>query len=200
MLFQEADEMFAGNSTVLRTGNSIAAKPTRIEPFANGSWGNFTDLGDLSSREDCPHYGLSNHTYATLQQTIRCKGSPRCRWSAVRAYVSMAMSTGHDFGVLSGSGSITRWCCLTRVLSVGIRKPAFFSQRNNLRTWARTIFRPSIMELASNLDRSTDRQNRSLLSRRREVRSGPDFANPSASPRRRIPSVTVVLVSYGVSR
>jgi len=129
--------MLAGDASILRTGNPISAKPTRVEPFTDGSWSNFTDLGDLSSREDCPHYGLSNHTCATLQQTVCCKGSPRCRWSAVRANVSMAMSTGHGLGVLSGSGIINRWCCLTRFL--WIRTPASRGHHSGkrLHTWAR---------------------------------------------------------------
>ena len=53
MLFEKFDQVFAWDTTVLRTGDSVALKVSRIEPFADCAWLYFTDLGDLFSCECC---------------------------------------------------------------------------------------------------------------------------------------------------
>ncbi|EMI29144.1 hypothetical protein RESH_00252 [Rhodopirellula europaea SH398] len=52
MLFQEFDQILPRDPSILRSRNAVAFQTPRIEPFTNSSWGNFTDLGDLSSCED----------------------------------------------------------------------------------------------------------------------------------------------------
>src|SRR6476619_1665410 len=59
VLFQELDQVFAGNATVLRAGDTVALKATGIEPLADRAGGHFTDLRDLSSSEDL-HRRLSS--------------------------------------------------------------------------------------------------------------------------------------------
>src|SRR6188474_2337548 len=59
VFFQELDQVFAGNATVLRAGDAVAFKATGIEPLADRAGGHFTDLRDLSSSEDL-HRRLSS--------------------------------------------------------------------------------------------------------------------------------------------
>lgn len=60
VLFEESDEVFAWNPSVLRTGNTVSAEAAGIEPFADGSRGHFADLGYLTSSKDRLHRRLSN--------------------------------------------------------------------------------------------------------------------------------------------
>ena len=53
--------MLSRDPTVLGTRNSVAAKASRIKPFADRSWCNFADLSYLSSSEDRLHRGLQFH-------------------------------------------------------------------------------------------------------------------------------------------
>ena len=57
VFLEEPDQMFSRDASILRSWNPIAAQATGIEPFANSTWGNLTDLGNLSGRENCPHAG-----------------------------------------------------------------------------------------------------------------------------------------------
>src|SRR3954465_1665256 len=59
VFFQELDQVFAGNATVLRAGDTVAFEATGIEPLADRAGGHFTDLRDLSSSEDL-HRRLSS--------------------------------------------------------------------------------------------------------------------------------------------
>src|SRR5688572_5002232 len=65
MLFQELDQIFARNATVLRSGNAVALEATGIEPLADRAGGHFTDLRDLSSSEDL-HRRLSSSLFDSL--------------------------------------------------------------------------------------------------------------------------------------
>gem|GEM_PF-4954751 len=70
MLLKEADEMLTGNSSVLRTGNSVSTKSARVEPLTHSTWRHFTDLSDLTSSEDRPHCGVSNHNLSRSERRL----------------------------------------------------------------------------------------------------------------------------------
>src|SRR3954447_19951084 len=83
VLFQELDQIFAGNATVLRAGDTVALKATGIEPLADRAGGHFTDLGDLSSSEDL-HRRLSSSLSISRCRSARGEvpggvaGAPAC--------------------------------------------------------------------------------------------------------------------------
>jgi hypothetical protein len=66
MLFKESNEVFTRDAAVLGTGNSITTQTSGIEPLADSTGCNFTDLGYLASSEDRPHCGLSNHVISAI--------------------------------------------------------------------------------------------------------------------------------------
>lgn len=70
MLLEEADQMLPWDTAILRSRDTVSAESTRIKPFAHGSWCYFADLGDLSSREDRSHRGLSNHLSVVSQKGV----------------------------------------------------------------------------------------------------------------------------------
>ena len=93
--------MFAGNSSILRSRNSVSTQPARIEPFTHSSGGDFADLSDLSSRKDCPHLrALQLHILPLHSRRSASKGSPRCRWLAVHAVKSMSFPPDINPGTL----------------------------------------------------------------------------------------------------
>src|SRR5438132_12880018 len=51
VFFQELDQVFAGYATVLRPGDTVALKATRIEPLADRAGRRFTDLAEHARRE-----------------------------------------------------------------------------------------------------------------------------------------------------
>jgi hypothetical protein len=59
VLFEEFDQVLAGDASVLRAGDAVTFEATGIEPLADRARGHFTDLRDLSSCEDL-HRRLSN--------------------------------------------------------------------------------------------------------------------------------------------
>ena len=64
MLLEEPNQVFAGDTTILRSWDAVTAQASGIEPLANGPWGDFTDLSYLSSSKDRLHSGLSNDILA----------------------------------------------------------------------------------------------------------------------------------------
>src|SRR3954471_5924256 len=97
VLFQELDQIFAGNATVLRAGDTVALKATGIEPLADRAGGHFTDLRDLSSSEDL-HRRLSNSL-----SCFRCRFVRGEEAADVAGAPVSARSTGSV--LLAGSGS-----------------------------------------------------------------------------------------------
>src|SRR6185369_8917643 len=65
VFFQELAQVYAGDATVLRSGNAVAFEATGIEPLADRAGGHFTDLRDLSSSEDL-HRRLSSSHFDSL--------------------------------------------------------------------------------------------------------------------------------------
>ena len=59
MFLEELDQVFAGNTAVLGSGDAVSTEPAGIEPLTDSARGHFTDLGDLSRCEDL-HRRLSN--------------------------------------------------------------------------------------------------------------------------------------------
>ena len=55
MFFEEADEMFAGNSAILAARYAIAAQAAGIEPFTDRPGRDLTDFRDLPGGEDFFH-------------------------------------------------------------------------------------------------------------------------------------------------
>ena len=100
VLLQEPDQVLARDAAVLRAGNPVAAEATGVKPFADGAGCNFTDLGYLTSSEDRPHCGLSNHIRFRVRGCVAPSGSSpqlvcrpnadRIRWPALLAIGSMA--------------------------------------------------------------------------------------------------------------
>jgi len=61
MFLQEPDQVLAGDSAILGTGNPVSAESARIEPLTDGAWRDLANFCNLTSSEDRPHCGLSNH-------------------------------------------------------------------------------------------------------------------------------------------
>src|SRR5205823_11482864 len=55
VLFEELDEVLAGNAPVLAARDAVAAEPARVEPFTHRPWRDFTDLRDLAGGKDFFH-------------------------------------------------------------------------------------------------------------------------------------------------
>ena len=95
MLFEETNQVLTRNSSVLGTRNPITAQPARIEPFADSTGCNFTDLGYLTSSEDRPHCGLSNQMLSCQLRgfVVPSRSSPLQRRPALLASGSVTYKT-----------------------------------------------------------------------------------------------------------
>lgn len=58
MLFEEFDQILAGNAAVLRTGDAVPFESAGVEPFADGPRGHLADLRDLACGEHLHIFGL----------------------------------------------------------------------------------------------------------------------------------------------
>ncbi len=89
VLLEEPDQVFPGNSPVLRSGNAVSLQPARIEPLADGARGHLTDLGDLTSCEDL-HRRLSDISHVGLgcvsPSTPLSRQDAICPWFAVNPF------------------------------------------------------------------------------------------------------------------
>lgn len=59
MLFEESNELFAGDPAILATGDAVAFEPAAVEPFRNGSGGHFTNFCNLTGGKHLFHRGHS---------------------------------------------------------------------------------------------------------------------------------------------
>src|SRR5262245_33225712 len=84
VFFQELDQIFARDATVLRAGDAVAFKATGIEPLADRAGGHFTDLRDLSSSEDL-HRRLSSSLSLCRCRFVRGEEAAEVAGAPVRA-------------------------------------------------------------------------------------------------------------------
>jgi hypothetical protein len=52
MVFEETDQVIAGDAPVLASWNTVTAKASGIEPFGNGAGSNLADAGNLARGEN----------------------------------------------------------------------------------------------------------------------------------------------------
>src|SRR6202035_2530305 len=64
VLFEEADEVLAGDAAVLAAGDAIAPQPARIEPLAHRPRRDFTDFRDLAGGKHFFHGRHSLNWYS----------------------------------------------------------------------------------------------------------------------------------------
>ena len=55
VLFEELDQIFAGNAAILTPRDAVALEATRIEPLAHSPRRYLADFGDLACRENLHH-------------------------------------------------------------------------------------------------------------------------------------------------
>lgn len=100
MLLEKTDQMFAGNASVLGSGDPITAQTSGIEPFTDGAGRNFTDLSYLTSSKDRPHGGLSNQILIanTEGSSVPSPLLPQTRWLALLAHGSLTYRPSSSLG------------------------------------------------------------------------------------------------------
>ena len=98
MLFEEFDQVFAWDTTVLRAGDPVAFEASRIEPLADRARGHFTDLRDLSSCEDL-HRRLSIRQIDDSFEAVPPKLALAQLVSPIIAILAFVQSIGRLWGL-----------------------------------------------------------------------------------------------------
>ena len=140
MLLEESNQIFAGNSAVLGSRNSVSFETATIKPFTHGAGGNLTDLCDLTRCEDL-HRRLSKMislVWVSFRWTdpggklaplfTRVGGTPSSGGSSLWVLVAFAPRTlglgVHSYrGVVSGPSDPCLSSHFVRSLSANPEKP-----------------------------------------------------------------------------
>lgn len=82
MLFEEADEVFTWNASILAAGDAIATEPTGVEPFGNGAWCHLAYLGHLPRGKDLAHCLHLMFAWVLLEPVVWCgnQETARLQW------------------------------------------------------------------------------------------------------------------------
>ena len=114
VLFEELDQILAGDATVLRAGDAVALEPAGIEPLADRAGGHFTDLRDLSSCEDL-HRRLSSSLSFCRCRFVRGEepryvaGAPICICAGVSILLAGSGSSPGQMQILGRGGTSFLW-------------------------------------------------------------------------------------------